>query len=298
MTPTLRQLQAFAHVYRLGSLTQAAQAMHVTQSAASVLLQQLEEALGVRLFDRTSRTLRPTDAAHEAYAMAQRVLRDVDQLVGNARGLADRRRGLLHFAVTTSVAATLMPVVIEQFQQRYPDIRLVMHDMSPDRLIAPVLEQDVEFSIGTPDARAPGITLTPLLRDQLGVVCRDDSPLAIRKRLRWRDLREFPLITVRHGNGIRTLIDSAMSQTGIDFHPAWEVSFLSTALALTARGLGVSVLPGYLVSGFQYPNLLTRPLHEPAVERSLYLVTRKAHALSPAATALIGIFNEMLAQPR
>lgn len=298
MTPTLRQLQMFVQVYRLGSLTQAAQAMHVTQSAASVLLQQLEATLGVLLFDRASRALRPTDAGHEAYDMARRVLQDVDLLVSNTRGLADRRRGLLHFAVTTSVAATLMPLAIEQFQQRYPDIRLVMHDLGPDRLIAPVLEQEVEFSIGTPDARTAGIALAPLLRDRLGVVCRDDSPLAARGRLRWRDLAQFPLITVRHGNGIRTLIDGALSQAGIDFHPAWEVSFLSTALALTARGLGVSVLPGYLVSGFQYPNLLTRPLHDPEVERSLYVVTRKGHTLSPAATALIGVLAELLAQPR
>jgi len=296
MTPTLRQLLAFSHVYRLGSLTQAAQAMHVTQSAVSVLLQQLEESLGVRLFDRTSRALRPTAAAHETFEMAQQVLQGVDHLVRNARGLAERRRGLLHFGVATSVAAALMPAVIERFQQRYPDIRLVMHDMGPDRLIGPVLEQEVEFSIGTPDARTPGAELVPLLRDHLSVILPDDAPLAARKRVTWRDLERVPVITVRHGNGIRNLIDNAMLRGGISFEPTWEVSYLSTALAMTMRGLGVSVLPSYLIGAFHYPHLATRKLYEPTVERNLYRITRKDHALSPAAVALLEVFGEVVAK--
>jgi len=294
MKPTLRQLEAFAHVYRLGSLTQAAQAMHLTQSAMSVLLQQLEEVLGVRLFDRTSRALRPTAAGHEAYETAQAVLQGVEQLLNDARGLAEKRRGVVHVGVATAVAATVLPGVIATFEQRHPQVRLVIHDVGPEHLIGPVLEQQVEFSIGTPQGRAAGLAFTPLLRDQLSVICTPDAPLAALQAVPWRALGRTPVITVRRGNGIRTLIDNAMLQAGIAFEPRWEVSYLSTALALTARGLGVSVLPAHLVRASGAGGLVTRPLVEPSVPRDLYLITAKDRSLSPAASELVAVFAEAL----
>ena len=295
--PTLRQLQIFSYVYRLGSLTQAAQAMCLTQSAASVALQQMEETLGVRLFDRTGRTLRPTTPAREVFDMTQRVLSGMESLIDNARGLAGRHYGSVRFSVATSIAATIAPLVIRRFQSRYPGIQLIMHDVGPDQLIPPVLDQHVEFGIGTPDADTRAIKLTPLLRDRLAAVVLGGTPLALRTRLTWRDLDQVPVITVRPSNGIRSLIDNAMEKAGIDFEPAWEVSYLSTALALTAQGIGVSVLPGYLVAASQYPDLVTRVLNEPEVERNLYLISRREHTLSPAATALVEMFAEVLRMP-
>ncbi len=292
--PTLRQLEAFCHVYRLGSLTRAAQAMHLTQSAMSVLLQQLEDVLGVRLFDRTSRALRPTAAAHEVYASAQHILGEVGQLVAGTRGLAEKRRGILHFAVATSVAATLLPDVLLEFRARYPRVRPVVHDIGPDRLLAPVLDRAVEFSVGTPDTRNSALQFEPLLRDTLGVVCRIDHPFAGLSEISWRQLAGEPIITVRHGNAIRALVDNAMREAEVSFEPALEVSYFSTALALTSRGLGVSVLPGHLVTFTGNPSLVTRPLVDPSVERNLYLITSREHSLSPAAVAMIELFRERL----
>jgi len=292
--PTLRQLEAFTHVYRLGSLTRAAQVMHLTQSAMSVLLQQLEEVLGLRLFDRTSRSLRPTAAAHEVYETAQRILGEVGQLVAGARGLAEKRRGVLHFGVATSVAATILPEVLLKFKTRYPGIRPVVHDMGPDRLLAPVLERTVEFSIGTPDTRNSALHFEPLLQDSLGVICRTDHPLAAQKEISWKQLAGEDLITVRRDNAIRVLVDTAMQEAGTAFEPAWEVSYFSTALALTARGLGISVLPGHLVTFTGNPVLITRPLIDPQVERNLYLITSREHGLSPAAEAMVDMLRKTL----
>src|ERR1700761_9720276 len=98
MNPTLRQLQAFVLAYRLGVLTRAADQMFITQSAASVLIKQLEDGLGIKLFDRTSRTLRPTAAAHEILPTAERMLRDLDALKAGAPGGAQTRRGPPRFA--------------------------------------------------------------------------------------------------------------------------------------------------------------------------------------------------------
>lgn len=292
--PTLRQLQIFVHAYRLGSLTQAARAVHVTQSAASVALQHLEESLGILLFDRDGRALSPTPQAREVFEMAQRVLHGMDHLVHSARGLAARHQGTLRFAVTAAIAATIAPMVLKRFRDLYPGIRPIMYDVGPDQLVAPVLERQVEFSIGTPDAGTAAVRLTPLLRDRLAVICPADNPLAARERLTWRDLDGVPIITVRPANGIRSVVDKAMAQAGLTLEPSWEVSYLSTALALTARGLGVSVLPRYLITAAPYPELRTRVLHEPEVRRTLYLISSTEHSLSPAAQALVDMFTETL----
>ena len=108
MNPTLRQLQAFVLSYRFGAFTRAAEQMFITQSAVSMLIQQLEEGLGTRLFDRTTRALQPTAAAAEILPAAEKILRDLEDLRAGARGVADRARGHLNFASTPSVAAAIL----------------------------------------------------------------------------------------------------------------------------------------------------------------------------------------------
>lgn len=294
MKPTLRQLEAFVQVYRLGSLTRAAQAMHLTQSAMSVLVQQLEEALGVRLFDRGSRHLQPTAAARDVLRRAEAILAEAEALAQDARDLAGLRRGELHVGVATAVAASILPAVMQRFVAAFPDVRLHVHDAGPERLLAPVLEGEVEFSIGTPQARHPGLRFTTLLQDPLAAVCTPDSALARQATVSWQQLAQFPIITVNPGNGIRSVIDQACQEAGVFVAPAWEVSYLSTALALTRAGLGVSVLPAYLIAALGDPGLVTRPLDDPIVCRTLYLIEPRDRQLGPAASELVALFQAAL----
>lgn len=295
MEPNLRQLQAFVHVYHLGSLTRTAERMHVTQAAVSVLIRQLEDTLGVRLFDRTSRALKPTLAAQEMLPIAERMLSDLDNLKAGARGLAQRTHGEVRFGVTSAVACTLMPAMLKTFRERYPGIKLVMRDLPPDQLVTPVSREEVEFSIGTPDDQPDDIVLTTLLQDYLSVICCSDSPLASRDVVGWSDIKTLETITVRHGNRIRALVEDAMAQIGETFEPTYEVSFLTTALAMTAQGLAVSVLPSYLVGAFQYRNLVAKRLTDPVVARNLYLITKQGRSLSAAASAFVELLKESIA---
>src|SRR5688500_12166907 len=120
-TPSLRQLRAFRAVYQLRKLSAAAEQLSITQSAVSVLIRQLEEGLGARLFDRTTRSLRPTPAAAEAIAVAERILRDVDSLGAGLRDLAALRRGRVSLAVTPTLGEILLPPVVRRFAQLHPD---------------------------------------------------------------------------------------------------------------------------------------------------------------------------------
>src|SRR3954469_6744992 len=115
MNVTLRQLQAFTGVYRTRSITRAALELGVTQSAASLLIQQLEAQLGVKLFDRTTRAVQPTPAAHEAFDAAERMLRDAKALSRRMLDLAEARAGRVVFLASAGAASALMPPVLAKF---------------------------------------------------------------------------------------------------------------------------------------------------------------------------------------
>lgn len=293
INPTLRQIEAFVLTCSLNSITAAADRMKLTQSAVSVLIRQLETGLGTRLLDRTTRTLRPTAAGLEALPRAQKMLRDRDELVSSVRGLVDIARGRVSFAVTAAVASALMPAALAEFKRRHPDIEIAMQDVAPDQLVAKVLAEEVEFSIGTVNTDSRDIALETLLSDRLSAICRRDAPIAQHREVTWEDALREPCISVAPGTGIRELIDRTLAGRGKTLAPAYEVAFLTTALSMTAMGLGISITPGYLVAHLQYPMLVAVPLRNPVVRRNLTIISRAGRSLSPAARSFVDLVKRL-----
>ena len=281
---TLKQLRAFVAVYQFGRLTTAAAQLSVTQSAVSALPRQMEDELGVRLFDRATRSRRPTAAAHDAVDVAQRVLRDIDSLSAGLGDLSGLRRGSVTVACTPTLADILLPPVIRAFRQLHPDIRVNVDDCAPDQFIARLIGEHADFGIGTPDRAADGVQMDRLISDHLSVVLRSDDPMGKGKTVRWRELDGVPVITVRPGFGVRPLIDQSAARAGIRLHVRHEVSLLSTALWMTSCGMGPSLMPAAYVRYARDPNLLTRPLTGPRVSRDILVLVKDGRSLSPTAT--------------
>ena len=145
---TLRQLRAFAAVADQGSFTAAATRMHLTQSALSVLVRELERELGARLFDRHTRRVLLTEAGQELLPYATRVLADLEQAAGAVAGLRDKSRGRLRLAVPQLMASTLGARAIAAFHRQHPGIAIELHDTPTDQLVAQVLAGEVELAIG------------------------------------------------------------------------------------------------------------------------------------------------------
>lgn len=294
MNVNLRQLQAFVAVYRLGSITQAAEKLSITQPAVSVLVRQLEQSTGVKLFDRTTRSLRATSAAHDSVAKAERILNDFYQLVAGFKDVAAGRSGSVRVGSTPAVAAAFLSPAMVEFCKRFPGVDIAVHDLAPTELVTSVVEDEVEFSIGTPDGESFDVDLSTLVQDQMCVVCLNTSPLARRKAIAWREVTGCRTVTVRRGHGIRTLIDDTLGRLGVRFEPTWEVSYLSTAMSLTRHGLGISILPSYLVRYLAKRQLAAIQLIDPIVTRNLSIVTRRGASLSPAAINLVEVLRSQV----
>src|SRR4051794_13882074 len=135
MNLTLRQLRAFEAVADLGSFTEAARRLHLTQAAMSVLVRELENGLGGRLLHRHPRRVELSEAGRDFHVFVQRLLRELDDAVQGVASLRDKRRGLLRVAAPQLMACTLMPRVIAGYQQRFPEVEVRLIDTLPEQML-------------------------------------------------------------------------------------------------------------------------------------------------------------------
>ena len=288
--PSVRQLRAFVAVYDSGQLSAAAEALSLTQPAVTVLLRELEARLGVRLFDRSTRSLRRTEAAAEAIGYARRALAEMQALSGGMAALARGERGRLRIAATSTVAQTLLPAAVRRYLDRYPGIELQIDDCAPGEFAERVLAGHVDLGLGTLEGPTPGRAQRVVRRDHLAAIAPAGPRFAPDRPLTWKQLAAWPVITVRPGYGVRRRIDAAAREAGADLRIAHEVSLLTTAVALAAAGLGVAVVPGSVFAPARHPELVARRLVRPLVERDTAVVFKSDRSLSPAARA----FAELL----
>jgi DNA-binding transcriptional LysR family regulator len=296
MNVTLRQLQAFSSVYRVRSITRAARELGITQSAASLLIQQLEAQLGIKLFDRSTRSVQPTLAANEAFHAAERMLGDASGLSRRMRDLAATRAGRVAFVASAGAASALLPAVLAKFRAAYHDIEIDMLDVAADDLVPRMIATDAEFAIGSVEGEIAEMTIEPLTRGRLSAIGLRTPGFAARRSLTWDELAQLPTIAMRRETRIRMQIDQALGAQGKRLTPTYEVSLFNTALAMTAQGLGLAILPTTMLPADQFPTLIAKPLVRPAITRPVSLLQRQGRTLSPAALAFVTTARTVLAQ--
>lgn len=290
--PSVRQLRAFVAVCHLGGASAAAERLAITQPAVTMLLRELEDRLGLKLFDRTGRHLKMTAAAHEALVHAEQVLADLDRLAWSMGELAQGRRGSLSVAATATVAQSIFPRAMQVLHRTHPDIQVRLCEVAPEAFVDTLRASRVDLGIGILEAPVPGLAEEVVMRDTLVAASLPSSALQAHGPLRWDELAAHPVITVRSGYGVRHQIDEAAARAGVTLQITQEVSLLSTALALAAHGLGVALVPGSLAGAAAAATLLVRPMADPAVERAVAIVAVKAKAHSPAAQAFCAAVRE------
>ena len=298
MSPSIRQLEALVLVYRLGSITKAAAELRVTQSAISLLIRQIEENFQLKLFDRTTRALHPTAACKEAIPAAERILSGARGLSRHMRDLVEVKTGRIAVAVSAGVASALLPRVLAAYRSRYPGVKIDLFDLAPEELLSFVTAGHAAFGIGSfENDGASEARIETLVQSALSAIGVRDGRFEKRKRLTWDDIAASDLIVMRRGTRIRTQIDQALAQTGRDLKPALEVSLITTALALTAGGAGISILPSHMLPKAQFPTLAAIPLSQPTIYRHVSLLSRADFGLSPAAERFVEIARRVMSAP-
>jgi len=284
-------LEAFVAIGEEGRFQRAADRLFVTQTALTRRLQNLEALLDVKLVERTTRSVALTRIGRDFLPQARRLLADLAGALTELRTTGEAQRGDVAIACVPTVGVQYLPHIIQEYATRYPLNRIQILDHASSGVAESVLRREAEFGIHIGGPHHPELTSTPLLRDRVVMICRDDHPLAARRSLSWRQLAAHPLIFAGNASGNRPLLDAALAARGIALHAQYEVQRSSTALGLVAEGVAPAVVPSLAVQKGAYPRIKVVALTDPVVSRTLVLVARKRGHLSPAAQALYDLIR-------
>lgn len=296
---SLRQLRAFLAVAQEASMTRAASQLHLTPSALSMLIRSMEDDLGFRLFERTTRRLVLSLAGRQLLPTVQQIFENLEQGIDTIRSAQQVKATQLAIAASPLLASTLVPDVISSFRQQRPHVRVKLIDVAVDSLPALVRDGVADIAICTADGNYADLRSTNLYDDKLMLACNVDHAFARRREVEWRELCNEPLILLRQGSGLRSLVDKAFSRWSKRTEPAYEVSQVATALGLVEVGEGVSILPSYAISRVlsagRETHVATIALVAPVVRREIVALTRVANVMEAPGLDFIDHFKKVVA---
>ncbi|SDM41566.1 transcriptional regulator, LysR family [Oryzisolibacter propanilivorax] len=298
MNVTLRQLSAFLAVADTGSFTLAAERLFVTQSALSALIKELELSLGLRLFDRSTRRLRLSETGRELYPQIEKILNDLQGVISEAGNLKALARGSVRVAVPQLLACTLLPQVMAGFHALHPGVHLRLVDCAVESVMARVFSGEVDIGLGPEREANSDIDAAPLFTLPFMAVLPPQHPLARRECLQWDDLSGQPLITLQGQFTDLLVSDVGEAARDLPKEAFTQVTFMTTALALVAAGLGLTLCMPYASALVRQYGLVMRPIGDPVVERSFWIFTRRGRSLSPAAQGFLEYLRQRLQQPQ
>lgn len=290
-------LQAFVAVAERASFRQAAADLFMSQSALSRRIDKLEESLGVKLFERTTRRVQLTNVGETFLVNVRTALDGLEDAVLGIADLAAHRTGTVTCACVPSAVWHFLPDVLKRFSERYPRIRVRVHDESAQDVLNLVLSGEADFGINFAGAENPEIVFAPIHVESYVLAMRSDHPLAGRQVLNWKDTVDERYISVAKSSGNRSVIDAALA--GVEKHPLilCEVNHVSGVLALVGAGLGVAAVPGLSVLPGRPDGIVGVPLANPEIKRTLGLITKRDHSMAPAARTLFEMLAEAFLPP-
>ncbi len=269
-----------------GHFSRAAERLGMSQPALSQAVRELEDGLGTRLFDRTTRRVDLTEAGRLFRDTALAGLGEIDRAVGMVQDLAALRRGVVRLAAPPLLAATVLPRAVRAIGAALPGLDIRLEDLGTDLIVDRLRSGRAEIGIGTFPPETEGLAVTPLVRDRLAAFLRADHPLAGAGALGWSALADQPVVALTRESGLRLLTEMGFQAAGLAFRPTHEVHQIYTALALVDELGAVAVLPVYAAGAFHGRDFRVVPLTVPVIGREIALARLLDKAPSPAAQAV------------
>lgn len=288
----LRHLRYLLAVADHGGFTRAAEALHVSQPTLSQQIRQLEETLGVSLFDRTSRTVKPTDAGEAYIECARRVLVELEAGKRALHDVKDLSRGTLRLAMTPTFMAYLVGPLVRDYVERYPNIHLEIFELSMADIEAGLLEDSLDIAIAFNEVRNADIESIPAFTETLGVMVGRDHPLyQSRAALSAEAVAQLEFALLATDFVTRTRIDEYFADQRITPKVAIEVNSVSTLLEVIRHTAIATILPEPIAT--QDRALRRIPLLGEAPKRGAALLRRKNNYHSAASVAFMELVSGM-----
>ncbi|MFE1172517.1 LysR substrate-binding domain-containing protein [Streptomyces sp. NPDC058773] len=286
-TVDVKQLKALVTVAEVGSVTRAAELLHLVQPAVTRQIRTLEQDLGATLFERTRHGMRPTEAGLVMVERARRALTELDRARAEIQPAPGVVTGIVTLGLLESTADLLAAPLVSALAREHPGIELRLMTAYSGHLQQWLDAGDLDLTLLYNLDSTPSLNAHPLLRENLWVVAPPSDGLRPDRPVPFAQAAEHPLVMPAAGHALRTLIDAAARQADATLDVAVQTNSLRVQKQLVRAGHGWTVLPGVgIADDVAHGTLSAAPLCAPDVWRSIVLGTPRAGRTPPAVEAV------------
>ena len=268
-----RQLRIFVSLAQSLNFSRTADQLCVTQPTLSKLVRDIEQAMGVRLFERTTRSVKLTVDGEALLGVASRLLVDYEAGLLELEQVVRHRSHGLAIAVLPTLAATLLPELVAQLQEEVPDAIVRIHDVVTDEALDLLRMRRVDLALTSVDAVQKDLSYTEIFREPFALLAhRDQRPQVTT----WSEavIAALPIISMPRGTGTRQLVEAAFLRAGAQFRPRLELRDLNSIAQFVKARCGIALLPRSAAQLVLTDQLAIHDI-EGAPDRSVGIVTRR-----------------------
>ncbi|EBR5509282.1 tricarballylate utilization LysR family transcriptional regulator TcuR [Salmonella enterica] len=291
----LRQLRYFVRIIETGSMGSAAQDLDIGVSALSQQMSRLENELAIRLLQRTSRGVTPTNAGLAFYSQAQLALRHADDAILAAREA--RLSGHVSVGMAPSTASILGIPFIHSMQENYADVRLHVVESLSGNLERMINTRQIDLAVVFQKDKILRWSARPILEEQLFLIgshallaALPDNPITPEQ------LAGIPLIMPSQGHGLRGRLDAVCQEHALNVEIVAEIDGLALLMRAVRDGLGATLQPGAAISHLDKDALRVIGVHNPVLSRPNFLVSLSDDELTPAGLAARVVLTKVMRQ--
>ncbi len=291
----LRQLRYFVRIIETGSMGSAAQDLDIGVSALSQQMSRLENELAIRLLQRTSRGVTPTNAGLAFYSQAQLALRHADDAILAAREA--RLSGHVSVGMAPSTASILGIPFIHAMQENYADVRLHVVESLSGNLERMINTRQIDLAVVFQKNKILRWSARPILEEQLFLIgshallaALPDNPITPEQ------LAGIPLIMPSQGHGLRGRLDAVCQEHALNVEIVAEIDGLALLMRAVRDGLGATLQPGAAISHLDNDALRVIGVHNPVLSRPNFLVSLSDDELTPAGLAARVVLTKVMRQ--
>lgn len=290
-----RQLRIFVSLAQSLSFSRTADQLCVSQPTLSKLVREIEEVVGVRLFERTTRTVRLTTDGEALLGIARRVSDDYEAGLGLLEQVVRHRSHGLAIAALPTLAATVLPRLVARLQAEVPDAIVRIHDVVTDEALDLLRARRVDLALTGVDVVHKDLAYTEIFREPFALLSHRDQRPRVRT---WSQATSagLPIISMPRGTGTRQLTEAAFLREGTQFRPRLELRDLNSIAQFVAAGCGVALLPRSAAELVLTEQLVVHDL-KGAPDRSVGIVTRREMELPVLAAWMARAIRQSAARP-
>ena len=277
-----RQLRAFVMTAQHQSFSRAAEALYITPSGLSVLIRELENQLGFRLFDRTTRHVSLTNPGERLLSVVRRDLSDLDTAISTISRSARKENQTISVGVGLLLASNMLPQAMAEFYRLRTDVRVKLYDADLNTVLQRVKAGQIDLAFGSFE-KSPGVRRMPFFRFSLMTIQADSSLARSRSSIPWSALRHERLILQAPPAPLWRPIDQQLSCIGMSAKDALLLNRLDAIISMVEAGHGTGIIPSIALPICQYRKVVMTRLINPTVSLDYYQICNRGRRLASAA---------------